>query len=55
MFRRRFVVTSLITIAGGVAAVLLVAEASMPARSWDIGKVVPCVFEQANTCLPPQR
>lgn len=55
MRKRRFIAVTLVTILGGLAGAVLVAEASRPARSWEIGQVVPCIFEDGFTCLPPQR
>jgi hypothetical protein len=55
MLARRFTIVCLITMLFGMLFAILVAEASRPARSWDIGMVVPCVFEDGLVCSPPQR
>jgi hypothetical protein len=55
MLARRFTVACLIVSLVGMFLAILVAEASRPALSWDIGAVVPCVFEEGITCAPPKR
>ena len=55
MLARRFTIVCLIMALFGMGFAALVAEASRPARSWDIGTVVPCVFENGLVCSPPHR
>ncbi|MCV0396244.1 MAG: hypothetical protein K5872_04280 [Rhizobiaceae bacterium] len=55
MLARRFTIVCLIVMLFGFALSALVAEASRPARSSDIGSAVPCVFEGGTRCLPPIR
>lgn len=55
MLARRFTIVCLLTALFGLMFATLVAEVSRPARSWDIGNVVPCVFEEGLTCKPPVR
>lgn len=53
MLARRFTIVCLLSALFGIAFATIVAETSRPARSWDIGNVVPCVFEEGLTCKPP--
>jgi hypothetical protein len=53
MLARRFTIVCLLTTLFGMVFAILVAEASRPARSWDIGMIVPCVFEEGLVCKPP--
>ena len=55
MLARRFTIVCLITTLFGMFFAILVTEASRPARSRDIGMVVPCVLEEGLTCAPPHR
>jgi len=55
MLARRFTIVCLITMLFGMLFAILVTEASRPARSWDIGTMVPCVFETGLVCAPPAR
>lgn len=52
---RRFTAACLIITCVGMLAAILVAQASQPARSWEIGTVVPCVYDEGFTCAPPLR
>jgi hypothetical protein len=52
---RRFTIACLVTTLVGMLAAMLVADGSQPARSWEIGMVVPCVFDEGFTCAPPLR
>ena len=53
MLMRRFTIVCRMLSLFGMAFAVLVAEASRPAHSWDIGIVVPCVFDHAYVCAPP--
>jgi len=55
MLIRRFTIVCLLMTLFGMLFAILVAEASRPARSWDIGIVVPCVFDRGFVCVPPDR
>ena len=55
MLARRFTIVCLLITLFGILLSMLVAEASRPARSWDIGMVVPCVFDSGFVCAPPTR
>jgi hypothetical protein len=55
MLVRRFTIVCLLIALFGILFAALVAEASRPARSWDIGIVVPCVFDHGLVCAPPNR
>ena len=50
---RRFTIVCLLTTLFGMLFAILVAEASRPAHSWDIGIVVPCIFDRGFVCAPP--
>lgn len=53
MLARRFTIVCLLTTLFGMLFAILVAETSRSARSWEIGMVVPCIFEDGLTCKPP--
>jgi hypothetical protein len=53
MLARRFTIVCLLITLFGILFSMLVAEASRPARSWDLGMVVPCVFDRGFVCSPP--
>ena len=53
MLIRRFTIVCLLTTLFGMLFAILVAEASRPAHSWDIGIVVPCIFDRGFVCAPP--
>jgi hypothetical protein len=55
MLARRFTIVCLFMTLFGMLLALLVAHSSRPARSWGIGMVVPCVFEEGFRCAPPKR
>ncbi|MEJ6781411.1 MULTISPECIES: hypothetical protein [Phyllobacteriaceae] len=55
MLARRFTIVCLLSALFGILFATLVAETSRPARSWGIGQVVPCVFEEGMNCKPPLR
>lgn len=55
MLARRFTIVCLLITLFGIVFSILVAEASRPARSWDIDMVVPCVFDHGFVCAPPTR
>lgn len=55
MLARRFTIVCLMLALFGMLFSMLVANASRPARSWEIGSVVPCVFDKGFTCAPPDR
>ena len=55
MLARRFTIVCLLMTLFGMFFAILVAEGSRSARSWDIGMMVPCVFEEGLTCKPPVR
>lgn len=52
MLMRRFTIVCLMLTLFGMLFAVLVAEASRPAHSWDIGIVVPCIFDRAYVCAP---
>jgi len=49
MVARRFAIVSLLTILFGMGFAILVAEAGRE-RTWRLGKVVPCAFDQGVRC-----
>lgn len=53
MLARRFTIVCLLMALFGMLFSILVAQSSRPARSWDIGMAVPCVFEDGFRCAPP--
>jgi hypothetical protein len=55
MLVRRFTIVCLLITLFGMMFASLVAEASRPARSWNIGVVVPCVFDHGLVCAIPAR
>jgi hypothetical protein len=55
MLARRFTIVCLLMALFGMLFSILVVEVSRPAHSWDIGIVVPCVFEHGFVCAPPTR
>jgi hypothetical protein len=55
MLARRFTIVCLLLTLFGMTLSILVAKASRPARSWEIGSVVPCVFAKPTVCAPPLR
>ncbi len=55
MFARRLTIVSLIIVIFGFGFSIVVAETSRPARSWEIGLFIPCVFEQGLHCATPRR
>lgn len=52
---RRFTIVCLLITLFGIGFAAVVQNASRPARSWEIGRVVPCVFEDGLRCRPPLR
>lgn len=52
MLARRFTIVCLLLTLFGMGFAILVAKASRPARSWEIGMVVPCAFENGLRCAP---
>lgn len=55
MLARRLTIVSLIVVIFGLAFSMVIADGSRPARSWEIGLFIPCVFEQGLVCKPPRR
>ncbi|MEX0955472.1 MAG: hypothetical protein WDZ83_09700 [Rhizobiaceae bacterium] len=55
MLVRRFTIVCLLITLFGIGFAGLVAEASRPERSWKVGTVVPCIFEDGLRCSPPIR
>lgn len=55
MLARRFTIACLLIAIFGALFSMLVTKSTRPARSWEIGTVVPCVFEQGAQCMPPRR
>jgi hypothetical protein len=55
MLARRFTIVCLLLTLFGMMLSIVVAKTSRPARSWELGAVVPCVFEKGPTCTPPTR
>ena len=53
MLARRFTIVCLLTTLFGMVFAILVAEGSRPPRSWVVGTLVPCAFEEGLTCSPP--
>jgi hypothetical protein len=53
MLARRFTIVCLLLTLFGIMFSMLVAEASRPANSWDIGIVVPCIYDRGYVCAPP--
>lgn len=53
MLARRFTIVCLLLTLFGMGFAILVAEASRPARSWEIGMVVPCAFADGFRWAPP--
>ena len=52
---RRFMIICLIAMNFALGMAVLVEQASRPARSWEIGQVVPCVMKPDLTCDVPRR
>ncbi len=55
MLVRRFTIVCLTIALFGIGFAAIVAEAGRPARSWTVGTVVPCLFENGLRCSPPSR
>ena len=55
MLARRFTIVCLLLTLFGMLFSLLVAHTSRPARSWDVGAVVPCILDRGFTCPAPNR
>jgi hypothetical protein len=55
MLARRFTIVCLVMALFGMLFASLVVEAGRSARSWEIGTIVPCVFDQGLACSPSQR
>ena len=55
MLARRFTIVCLLMTLFGMSFSILVAEASRPARSRDIGTAAPCIIEEGPTCKPRTR
>jgi hypothetical protein len=53
MLARRFTIVCLLFAMFGMAFSVLVAKASRPQNSWEIGVVVPCAFDNGYVCAPP--
>jgi hypothetical protein len=51
---RRFTIICLLATIFGIGFAALVQNFSKPARAYDIGMVVPCVFEQGLECKAPR-
>lgn len=52
MLARRFTIVCLLIALFGIGLTALVTEASRPARSWQAGTVVPCIFEEGACRFP---
>lgn len=50
MLARRFTIVCLITTLFGMTLAILVAETARPTRSWDLGMVVSCAFNERFDC-----
>ena len=55
MLARRFTIVCLLMTLFGMLFSMLVVQSSLPARSWEIGMAVPCVFDDGFRCAPPRR
>ena len=55
MLARRFTIVCLLMALFGMLFSILVVEVSRPAHSWDIGIIVPCIFDHGSVCAPPVR
>ena len=55
MLVRRFTIVCLLITLFGIGLADLVAEANRSERSWKVGTVVPCMFEDGLRCSPPNR
>ncbi|MFC3642163.1 hypothetical protein [Aquibium oceanicum] len=55
MLARRLTIVTLIVVIFGMSFSMVVAETSRPARSWEVGMFIPCVFEQGLQCRIPRR
>ncbi len=51
---RRFTIICLLVTIFGICFAGLVQNFSRPARAYEIGMVVPCVFEEGLTCKAPR-
>ena len=51
---RRFTIICLLVTIFGIGFAGLVQNFSRPARAYEIGMVVPCVFEEGLTCKVPR-
>jgi hypothetical protein len=54
MLARRFTIVCLLFALFGMAFSILVAKASRPANSWEIGVVVPCELDNGYFCASPR-
>ncbi len=52
MLARRFTIVCLMIALFGIGFASIVAEAGRPEGSWQLGTVVPCVFEDGPRCGP---
>ncbi len=52
---RRFMIIALIAMNFAFGFAVLVERTSRPARSWEIGQMVPCVMQADMTCAIPRR
>ncbi len=55
MLVRRFSIVCLIFMLFGIAFSAFIQNVTRPARSWEIGQVVPCIFENGRVCAPPSK
>lgn len=55
MLARRFTLVCLLVAIFGMGFAALVTEARRPAYSWQVGTVVPCVFDEGPRCAPTAR
>jgi hypothetical protein len=50
MLARRFTIVCLLFALFGMLFSMLVVNASRPEKSWEVGTVVPCVFDDGYGC-----
>ncbi|MGB8818539.1 MAG: hypothetical protein WCC66_11525 [Rhizobiaceae bacterium] len=51
---RRFTIVCLLATIFGIAFAALVQNYSRPAQAYEIGRVIPCVFEDSQECKAPR-
>lgn len=55
MLVRRFSLVCLFFMLFGIGFAAFIQNVTRPARSWEMGQVVPCVFNQNSVCETPTK